>query len=72
MRITIRDILDLLDYYRTGLRTVRIVDEDTKQSDMLRTDSYLMQYIEDTPVNTLDTVGGVITLYVRYGGDSDE
>lgn len=71
-RITIRDIVDLLDYDRTGIRTLRIVDDDTKQSDMLRTDSYLMQYIEGTAVNTLDTVNGVITLYVDYkGGETD-
>lgn len=71
-RITIRDLIDLLDYDRTGIRSVRIVDEETKNTDTLQTDSHLLEYIEDTPVNTLDTFGGVLTMYVNYKGASNE
>lgn len=63
-RITIRDIIDLLDYDRTGIRTVRVIDEDTKQMDTLQTSSYLLGLIENTPVNCIDTVGGCLTVYV--------
>lgn len=66
-RITIKDLIDLLDYDRVGIRAVRIVDEN--KADLLHSDSHLLEYIEDTEVNCIDTVGGVLTMYVRYKGE---
>ncbi len=65
-RITIRDIVDLLDYDRTGTRSVWIKNLTADQVDILRTDSYLLQYIEDVPVNAIDVVDKTIRLYVEF------
>ncbi len=64
MRITIRDLVDLLDYDRTGLRTVRVIDKDTELSDTLQTSSYLLELVEGTAVDSIDVVGGCLTMYI--------
>ena len=59
-RITVKDVIDLLDYNREGRRNIRIIDsESIGDGSLIQTDSVLLEFLAKLPVDCLDAKGNV-------------
>ena len=65
-RITVKDVIDLLDYNREGRRNIRIIDSESKgNGSLIQTDSVLLEFLAQLPVDCLDAKGNVIVIYLN-------
>jgi len=65
-RVTVKDIIDLLDYNRDGNRKIRIIDSDSRgNGSLIQTDSVLLEFLAQLPVDCLDAKGNVIVMYLN-------
>ena len=65
-RITVGDIIDLLDYNREGRRNIRIIDSESRgDGSLIQTDSGLLEFLAKLPVDCLDAKGNVIVMYLN-------
>ena len=63
-RITVGDVIDLLDYNREGYRNVRIIDsEGDGDGSLIQTDSVLLEFLAKLPVDSIDAKDNVIIMY---------
>jgi len=65
-RVTVKDIIDLLDYNREGRRNIRIIDSESMgDGSLIQTDSVLLEFLAKLPVDCLDAKGNVIVMYLN-------
>ena len=65
-RITVGDIVDLIDYNREGNRNIRIIDSESRgDGSLIQTDSVLLEFMAKLPVDCLDAKGNVIIMYLN-------
>lgn len=65
-RITVGDIIDLIDYNREGNRNIRIIDSESRgDGSLIQTDSVLLEFLAKLPVDCLDAKGNVIVMYLN-------
>ena len=65
-RITVKDVIDLLDYNREGRRNIRIIDSESRgDGSLIQTDSVLLEFLAKLPVDCLDAKGNVIIMYLN-------
>lgn len=65
-RVTVKDIIDLLDYNREGRRNIRIIDSESGgDGNLIQTDSVLLEFLAKLPVDYLDAKGNVIVMYLN-------
>ena len=65
-RITVKDVIDLLDYNREGHRNIRVIDsESSGDGSLIQTDSVLLEFLAKLPVDYLDANGNVIVMYLN-------
>ena len=65
-RVTVKDIIDLLDYNREGRRNIRIIDSESRgDGSLIQTDSVLLEFLAKLPVDCLDAKSNVIIMYLN-------
>ena len=65
-RVTVKDIIDLLDYNREGYRNVRIIDSESDgDGSLIQTDSVLLEFLAKLPVDSIDAKDNVIVMYLN-------
>ena len=65
-RVTVKDIIDLLDYNREGRRNVRIIDSKSDgDGSLIQTDSVLLEFLAKLPVDSIDAKDNVIVMYLN-------
>ena len=65
-RVTVKDIIDLLDYNREGRRNIRVIDSESRgDGSLIQTDSVLLEFLAKLPVDCLDTQCNVIVMYLN-------
>jgi hypothetical protein len=65
-RVTVKDIIDLLDYNREGRRNIRIIDsENDGDGSLIQTDSILLEFLAKLPVDSIDAKDNVIVMYLN-------
>ena len=71
-RITVKDIIDLLDYNREGRRNIRVIDSESRgDGSLIQTDSVLLEFLAKLPVDCLDAKGNVIIMYLNTDAVND-
>lgn len=82
-RVTVKDVIDLLDYNREGYRNVRIIDSESDgDGSLIQTDSVLLEFLAKLPVDSIDAKDNVIVMYlntdaimdawIRFSGGGDD
>ena len=65
-RVTVKDIIDLLDYNREGRRNIRIIDSESRgDGSLIQTDSVLLEFLAKLPVDSIDAKDNVIVMYLN-------
>jgi hypothetical protein len=65
-RVTVKDIIDLLDYNREGRCNIRVIDSESRgDGSLIQTDSVLLEFLAKLPVDCLDVKGNVIVMYLN-------
>lgn len=71
-RITVKDVIDLLDYNREGRRNIRVIDSESRgDGSLIQTDSVLLEFLAKLPVDCLDAKGNVIVMYLNIDAVMD-
>ena len=65
-RITVGDIIDLIDYNREGNRNIRVIDSESRgDGSLIQTDSVLLEFLAKLPVDCIDAKGNVIVMWLN-------
>ena len=65
-RVTVKDIIDLLDYNREGRRNIRVIDSESRgDGSLIQTDSVLLEFLAKLPVDSIDANDNVIVMYLN-------
>ena len=65
-RITVKDVIDLLDYNREGRRNIRVIDNESRgDGSLIQTDSVLLEFLAKLPVDSIDAKDNVIVMYLN-------
>lgn len=65
-RITVGDIIDLIDYNREGNRNIRIIDSESRgDGSLIQSDSVLLEFLAKLPVDCIDAKGNVIVMWLN-------
>ena len=65
-RVTVKDIIDLLDYNLEGRRNIRVIDSESRgDGSLIQTDSVLLEFLAKLPVDCIDAKGNVIVMYLN-------
>ena len=65
-RVTVKDIIDLLDYNREGRRNIRVIDSESRgDGSLIQTDSVLLEFLAKLPVDCIDAKGNVVVIWLN-------